>query len=82
MALAGVAPDVMRPTALVLNLVVAVIGTIRFARAGLTSWKALLPLVVTSVTPSQGQETLPDLSDPGVNTRIRVKFSAYPARRG
>jgi uncharacterized membrane protein YfcA len=49
MALAGVAPDVMRPTALVLNLVVAVIGTIRFARAGLTSWRALLPLVVTSV---------------------------------
>ena len=49
MALAGVAPDVMRPTALVLNLVVAAIGTWRFARAGLTSWKALLPLVVTSV---------------------------------
>lgn len=49
MALLGVAPDVMRPTALVLNLAVAAIGTLRFARAGLTSWQALLPLVATSV---------------------------------
>jgi hypothetical protein len=49
MALVGVAPDVMRPTALALNLVVATVGTYRFARAGLTSWKALLPLAVTSV---------------------------------
>jgi uncharacterized membrane protein YfcA len=49
MALLGVAPDVMRPTALVLNLLVAAIGTWRFARAGLTSWKALLPLAAASV---------------------------------
>lgn len=49
MALAGVAPDVMRPTALVLNLVVAAIGTWRFARAGLTSGTVLLSLVVTSM---------------------------------
>jgi len=49
MALLGVAPDVMRPTALALNLVVAAIGTLRFARAGLTSWRALLPLVAASV---------------------------------
>jgi hypothetical protein len=49
MALLGVAPDVMRPTALVLNLVVAALGTYRFARAGLTSWKALLPLAAASV---------------------------------
>ncbi|HEX9207727.1 MAG TPA: sulfite exporter TauE/SafE family protein [Steroidobacteraceae bacterium] len=49
MALAGLAPAVMRPTALVLNLVVALIGTYRFSRAGLTSWRALLPLVAASV---------------------------------
>jgi uncharacterized membrane protein YfcA len=49
MALAGVAPEVMRPTALVLNVVVAVLGTWRFARAGLVSWRALLPLVAASV---------------------------------
>jgi len=49
MALAGLAPDVMRPTALVLNLAVAAIGTYRFERAGLTSWRALLPLAAASV---------------------------------
>jgi uncharacterized membrane protein YfcA len=49
MALAGVAPVMMRPTALVVNVVVAAIGTYRFSRAGLTSWRALLPLVAASV---------------------------------
>jgi len=49
MALAGVAPDVMRPTALVLNVVVAALGTWRFARVDLISWRALLPLVAASV---------------------------------
>lgn len=49
MALAGVVPEVMRPTALVLNVVVAGLGTWRFARAGLTQWRALLPLVAASV---------------------------------
>jgi len=49
MALLGLAPDVMRPTALVLNLLVATIGTVRYSRAGLTSWAALLPLVVGSI---------------------------------
>jgi len=49
MALLGLAPDVMRPTALVLNLLVATIGTVHYSRAGLTSWAALLPLVVGSI---------------------------------
>ena len=35
MALFGLVPDVIKPTALVLNLVVATVGTIRFASAGL-----------------------------------------------
>jgi hypothetical protein len=49
MALAGIAPDLMRPTALVLNVVVAALGTYRFASAGLTSWRSLMTLVVASV---------------------------------
>jgi uncharacterized membrane protein YfcA len=49
MALMGVVPEVMRPTALVLNLVVASVGTYRYSRAGLTSWRALLPLVLGSM---------------------------------
>jgi hypothetical protein len=33
------------------------------------------PLFVTSVTPSRNQHMLPDLSDPGADGRITVKFS-------
>lgn len=49
MALVGLAPVVMRPTALVLNLLVATIVVVRFARAGHLPWRPLLPLVAASV---------------------------------
>ena len=49
MALFGLAPDVMKPTALVLNLVVATVGTIRFARAGHFSWNIFWPFAVLSI---------------------------------
>ncbi|HEX7171966.1 MAG TPA: sulfite exporter TauE/SafE family protein [Candidatus Limnocylindria bacterium] len=49
MALVGVPPAVMRPTALVLNLFVATIVVIRFAGAGHLPWRSLLPLVAGSV---------------------------------
>jgi len=49
MALLGFEPDLMRPTALVLNILVASIVVLRFARAGQIDWRALLPLVATSV---------------------------------
>lgn len=49
MALLGLAPEVMRPTALVLNLFVATIVVVRFARAGHLPWRSLLPLVAGSV---------------------------------
>jgi hypothetical protein len=49
MALLGLAPEVMRPTALVLNLFVAAIVVVRFARAGHLPWRSLAPLVAGSV---------------------------------
>ena len=49
MALFGVAPEVMKPTALVLNLIVATIGTIRFYRAGYFSWQLFWPFAVCSI---------------------------------
>jgi hypothetical protein len=49
MALFDVAPGVMKPTALVLNLIVASIGTIRFYRAGYFSWHLFWPFAVCSV---------------------------------
>lgn len=48
MALFGLAPDVMRPVALVLNIVVSAIATLKFSRAGHFSWKLLWPFAVTS----------------------------------
>jgi uncharacterized membrane protein YfcA len=49
MALAGIAPAVMRPTALVLNLLVAAIAAVQFARAGHFSWRLFWPFALGSV---------------------------------
>ena len=52
MALFSIAPAVMKPTALVLNILVAVIGTVRFYRAGFFSWPTFWPFVITSIPAS------------------------------
>ena len=49
MALFGLAPAVMKPTALTLNIIVAVVGTIRFCRAGFFSWRIFWPFAVASI---------------------------------
>lgn len=49
MALAGLAPEEIRPTALVLNIVVAGLGAIRYLRAGRFDWDAFWPFAVTAV---------------------------------
>jgi uncharacterized protein len=49
MALVGVSPAVMRPTALVLNILVAGIVSLRFARAGFVRPMAVLPFLAGSV---------------------------------
>ena len=49
MALVGVAPATMRPTALVLNIFVASIVVVRFARAGHLPWRQLVPLAIGSI---------------------------------
>jgi uncharacterized membrane protein YfcA len=49
MSLLSVATPVMRPTALVLNLLVASIATVRFQRAGLLSWPLLWPFALGSI---------------------------------
>ena len=62
MALAGLAPEVMRPTALVLNLAVASIAVVRFARAGQLPWR-LLPLLLATSVPAAffaGSLNIPD----------------------
>jgi uncharacterized membrane protein YfcA len=48
MALAGVAPETMRPTALALNLVVAGLGAFRYWHGGQTNLKLLLAFAATA----------------------------------
>lgn len=49
MALVGVAPGVMKPTALTLNILVATVGTIQFVRAGRFSWSLFWPFALGSI---------------------------------
>ncbi|MFC3096330.1 sulfite exporter TauE/SafE family protein [Alteraurantiacibacter palmitatis] len=49
MALFGIEATVMRPTALVLNVIVASLASFRFLKAGLFSWRALWPFLVTAI---------------------------------
>ena len=49
MTLWGLAPTVIRPTALVLNILVASIGAFQFWRAGHFAWKLFWPFAVLSI---------------------------------
>ncbi|MEW6157448.1 MAG: sulfite exporter TauE/SafE family protein [Verrucomicrobiota bacterium] len=49
MALFGLAPNVMKPTALTLNILVAAIASVKFVRAGCFSWNLFWPFAVTSI---------------------------------
>ena len=49
MALWGLAPTVIRPTALVLNILVATIGAFQFWRAGHFDWKLFWPFALLSI---------------------------------
>lgn len=49
MALLAVAPEITRPTALLLNLFVASIATVQYYRAGHFSWKTFAPFAAASI---------------------------------
>ncbi len=49
MALAGIAPQEMRPTALALNIVVSAIASWKFWRAGHFRWRLFWPFAVVSI---------------------------------
>lgn len=49
MALVGVAPTIMRPTALSLNILVATLVVTRFARAGFVVPRRILPFIIGSL---------------------------------
>jgi len=64
MALFGLAPAVMRPTALVLNILVSAIAAVQFARAGRFSWSTFWPFAIGAVPAAfvGGAVTLPAVS--------------------
>lgn len=49
MSLVGLAPPAIKPTALVLNILVASLGTYQFWRAGHFSWRLFWPFAVLSI---------------------------------
>ncbi|MBM3543086.1 MAG: sulfite exporter TauE/SafE family protein [Alphaproteobacteria bacterium] len=49
MALFGIAPEVMRPTALTLNVLVASFTSYRYLRAGFFKWRTLWPFLIGAV---------------------------------
>jgi uncharacterized protein len=49
MTLFGLTPLVIRPTALVLNILVAIIGSFQFWRAGYFSWRLFWPFALLSI---------------------------------
>lgn len=49
MALVGTSQATMKPTALVLNILVASLATIRYARAGAFSWRGTWPFMIGSM---------------------------------
>lgn len=49
MALFGVAPEMMKPTALALNVLVSMIATVKFYRTGCFSWRIFWPFALASV---------------------------------
>lgn len=49
MALMGVSASVMKPAALVLNIIVASIATVRFYQAGCFSWPTLWPFIIGAI---------------------------------
>src|SRR6202521_6471407 len=49
MGLFNFAPDVMKPTALALNILVAAVATLKFYRAGLFTWSLFWPFAVASI---------------------------------
>lgn len=61
MGLFSFAPAVMKPTALALNILVALVATVQFYRAGLFSWSLFWPFAVVSIPAAfvGGAVTLP-----------------------
>ena len=61
MGLFSLAPEVMKPTALALNILVSAVATLKFYRAGLFKWNLFWPFAIASIPAAYvgGATTLP-----------------------
>lgn len=61
MGLFSFAPEVMKPTALALNILVSAVATLKFYRAGLFKWELFWPFAIASIPAAYigGATTLP-----------------------
>ena len=83
----GLPPEVMKPTALALNVLVAAIGTLLFRRAGLLTWRNFYPFAVLGFPFSLlgGAIALPAAHyypAVGIVLLASAGFIIRPARRG
>src|SRR5438045_7559296 len=77
MTLFGIAPAIIRPTALVLNILVASIGTFQFWRAGHFSWRLFWPFALLSIPAAYvGGYLQPSASILRVLIGVELLFSA------
>lgn len=79
MTLCGTSTAALKPTALVLNLLVATLGSWRFCRAGHFRWRVLWPFAVTSV-PAAFLGGALKLSDPAYRALLGVALAVAAAR--
>lgn len=85
MGLVGLAPETMKPTALVLNILVACIVTYRFARAGFVRPRSAIPFLVGSVPAAfiGGAITLPgDVYRPLVGAMLVFAAARFAVTAG
>jgi uncharacterized protein len=86
MGLFGLAPTVMKPTALILNILVAFVATAKFHRAGLFKWDLFWPFAIVSIPAAfiGGAITLPSrvyLMVVGVVLLVAAFWMFWSARR-
>lgn len=76
MALYSFTPETMRPTALLLNIIVSLIAFIQYSRSGYFRWKLFWPFAVTSIPASFAGALI--IIDPGLYKMILGILLLFP----
>jgi hypothetical protein len=79
MALFGVAPAVMRPTALALNILVASFTSFRYLRAGMFRWRILWPFLLGAMVRRLNRNSAGNLGERLCRWHVGFQSRAQPA---